>query len=52
MTSLMTPRNNTPHAKDAVRILNEAWSYYTPVPCLVTDANSQPSPVIDEYYAA
>lgn len=38
--------------EEALRILNEAWAYYTPVPKLVTERNSQPSPVFDEYYAA
>ena len=52
MTSSMTPRNTTAQAKDALRILNEAWAFYTPTPRLVTDANGQPSPVFEEYYAA
>jgi hypothetical protein len=39
-------------AEDALRLLTEAWAYYTPRPRLVTAQNSQPSPVFDEYYAA
>ena len=36
----------------ALELLNEAWSYYTPRPRLVTETNSKPAPVIAEYYAA
>lgn len=39
-------------AEDALRILTEAWAYYTPLPTLVTEQSSQPSPVFEEYYAA
>ncbi|OSQ50612.1 hypothetical protein MGEO_11465 [Marivita geojedonensis] len=39
-------------AVDTVRHLDEAWAYYTPRPKLVTERNSQPSPVFEEYYAA
>ena len=39
-------------AEEALRILTEAWVYYTPLPTLVTEHNSQPSPVFDAYYAA
>lgn len=49
--------NHTSHpnriaAEDALRILTEAWAYYTPLPILVTEQSSQPSPVFEEYYAA
>ncbi len=37
---------------EALRILTEAWAYYTPRPRVVTERSSQPSPVFDEYYAA
>jgi hypothetical protein len=38
--------------QEALRLLNEAWAYYTPQPRLVTSRNSQPAPVIAEYYDA
>lgn len=38
--------------EEALRLLTEAWSYYTPVPRLVTARSGEPSPVIEEYYAA
>lgn len=49
--------NHTSHpnhiaAEDALRILTEAWAYYTPLPSLVTEQSSQASPVFEEYYAA
>ncbi|MGJ8604635.1 MAG: hypothetical protein ACSHXH_10960 [Marivita sp.] len=52
MTSTPASASQTPTAEEALRILNEAWAYYTPLPKLVTERNSQPSPVFDEYYAA
>ncbi|WP_416884519.1 hypothetical protein [Marivita sp.] len=44
--------SNPVSADEALRLLSEAWAYYTPRPKLVTEQNSQPSPVFDEYYAA
>ncbi|MFP7674026.1 hypothetical protein ACG74X_11800 [Marivita sp. S0852] len=52
MTPTPTSQTAPTSAKEALRLLNEAWAYYTPRPRLVTEANSQPSPVFDEYYAA
>lgn len=45
-----TPHRTSPEA--ARHLLNEAWAYYTPHPRVVTERNSQPSPVFEEYYAA
>ncbi len=45
-----TPRATS--SDEALHLLNEALAYYTPQPRLVTDRSSQPSPVIEEYYAA
>jgi hypothetical protein len=39
-------------ADEALSLLSEAWAYYTPRPKLVTEQNSRPSPIFDEYYAA
>ena len=49
-TTRINPRPVDPH--EALRLLDEAWAYYTPHPRLVTAQNSQPSPVFEEYYAA
>ncbi|WP_299793389.1 hypothetical protein [uncultured Marivita sp.] len=52
MTQKMS-QNAAPVApEEALRLLNEAWSYYTPMPRLVTARSGEPSPVIEEYYAA
>jgi hypothetical protein len=55
MSQYLSKQPNQPYqiaADDALRILNEAWAYYTPLPTLVTERTSQPSPVFEEYYAA
>jgi len=46
----VSPKRVAP--QEALHLLTEAWAYYTPVPKLVTERSSQPSPVFEEYYAA
>lgn len=38
-------------AQDALRILEDAWSYYTPEPLLKSDLD-RPRPVLFQYYNA
>ncbi|HKK98175.1 MAG TPA: hypothetical protein VJ928_08320 [Marivita sp.] len=52
MTSRSTHIQTKTSPDAALDILTEAWAYYTPMPQLVTERNSAPSPVVDEYYAA
>lgn len=52
MSETFANASNPVSADEALRLLSEAWAYYTPRPKLVTEQNSQPSPVFDEYYAA
>ena len=52
MAQSITPTRMKTAPDAALRLLEEAWSYYTPRPRLVTEQNSQPSPVFEEYYAA
>ncbi|WP_439524897.1 hypothetical protein [Marivita sp.] len=52
MTQITTPTAQTTSPEEALKILTEAWAYYTPRPMLVTEQNSRPSPVFEDYYAA
>jgi len=52
MAQSITPNHTQTPPDAALRLLEEAWAYYTPRPRLVTEQNSQPSPVFDAYYAA
>ncbi|MCR9109495.1 hypothetical protein [Marivita sp. XM-24bin2] len=52
MTHRIETHSATTLPDEALRILTEAWSYYTPSPRIVTERSSQPSPVFEEYYAA
>ena len=52
MAQSITPTRMKTAPDAALRLLEEALSYYTPRPRLVTEQNSQPSPVFEEYYAA
>ena len=52
MTQTSSPEVASVSPQEALRLLNEAWAYYTPQPKLLTSRNSQPAPVIAEYYDA
>lgn len=52
MTQISSPAPHPVSPEEALRLLAEAWSYYTAQPRLVTPRTSQPAPVIAEYYAA
>ncbi|WP_439123947.1 hypothetical protein [Marivita sp.] len=52
MTQHQNTESNRTAPEEALALLTEAWAYYMPVPKLVTERNSQPSPVFEEYYAA